>query len=307
MIESGSLTPGVDPAAFGLPPGTALRYEQPAPALAPYILNYHVFDSEDSWQDAENWLLPAWPAIRIVLADRPIRLQIGSWDYNPLPVASLYGTASKAMRMTTNGGVTIGAEIGPLGWARLFRGSADAVRDRVVPLDVAMPGADITRLVAALRASDRGAAVKPILDHFFHQALLPPSPDEALIRTILALLLDPATRDIDGAAALAGISASQLRRLSTRYFGFPPKTLLLRARFMRTLLGMLETGQTRALPADSPYHDMPHFLRDARRFIGTTPRRFLARDLPYLHANLRARRLFVAAVRAQKAAQRENQ
>jgi hypothetical protein len=43
---------------------------------------------------------------------------------------------------------------------------------------------------------------------------------------------------------------------------------------------------------------MPHFLRDARRFIGTTPRRFLARDLPYLHANIRALRHFAGVVRA---------
>jgi hypothetical protein len=300
MIRSGSLTPGVDSADFGLPAGTALRLEQPDPLLAPYIRDYHVFDSEESWHNAENWLLPAWPAIRIVLADRPIRLQIGAWDYNPLPVASLYGTASRAMRMITNGGVTIGANIGPLGWARLFRTPADRFRDRVVPLNVAMPSADVGGLVARLRASNQDTDVKAILDDFFRSALLPPSPDEALIRAVIRLLMNPATRDIDTAAAAVGINASQLRRLSTRYFGFPPKTLLLRTRFMRTFMPMFESGETGALPQDTYYHDMPHFLRDARRFIGTTPRRFLARDLPYLHANIRALRAFAAVVRAQE-------
>ena len=33
MIESGSHTPGIDPARFGLRPDTALRYERPAAAL----------------------------------------------------------------------------------------------------------------------------------------------------------------------------------------------------------------------------------------------------------------------------------
>lgn len=300
MIRSGSLTHGIDSADYGLPAGTALRLEQPDPLLAPYIRDYHVFDSDDSWHDVENWLLPAWPAIRIVLADRPIRLQIGAWDYNPLPVASLYGTASRAMRMVTNGGVTIGADIGPLGWARLFRTPADRFRDRVVPLSVAMPNADVAGLVARLRASNQDTEVKAILDDFFRSVLLPPSPDEALIRAVIPLLMNPATRDIDTAAAAVGINASQLRRLSTRYFGFPPKTLLLRTRFMRTFMPMFESGETSTLPQDTYYHDMPHFLRDARRFIGTTPRRFLARDLPYLHANIRALRHFAAVVRAQE-------
>ena len=45
MIESGSLTPGIDPAMFGLAPGSALRYEIPDPRLAAFVSDYHVLDS----------------------------------------------------------------------------------------------------------------------------------------------------------------------------------------------------------------------------------------------------------------------
>ena len=37
------------------------------------------------------------------------------------------------------------------------------------------------------------------------------------------------------------------------------------------------------------YFDVSHFLRDADEFLGTTPRRFMARQTPYLRYLLRAR------------------
>ncbi|WP_380785994.1 helix-turn-helix domain-containing protein [Sphingomonas sp. R86521] len=297
MIESGSHTPGVSVAAFRLPANAALRFEQPDVRLAGYLTDYHVLDSvEPDGVPAVDWMLPSWPAIRIFLSERRLAVTLRRRTYDPIPVASLYGTTSQAMEVTTNGGVTIGVGISALGWARLVRRPADGFRDRITPLGEVLPPAIVDALVARLRASDQGPAVKGILDDFFLEHLGPPNPDEPAIRQLAALIVDDETRDLPSAAAAAGISEMQLRRLSTRYFGFPPKTLLIRTRFLRSFLRMLAAGGRAdySLIARS-YHDVPHFLRDAEHFLGMTPRRFMALDTPKLDAVLRARAAVLGA------------
>ena len=298
MIESGSHVPGVRAADFALPPNTALRYELPDARLRPYISDYHVLDSVEASHDGTlEWMLPAWPAIRFVLADRRMSLTIGNRAYDPHPVAALYGTTTRAIRVNAHGGVTIGANIGPLGWSRLFRAPASSFRDRVVPLDEMMPPGAVAEVIEALRASDRGPAAKAILDPFFLDMLGPRSRDEPLIAALADLIGDADTNDLPTAAAASGISPAALRRLSTRYFGFPPKTLLNRARFMRAFLKMKMGGLSEEQVIAGQYYDSPHFLRDSYRFLGMTPRRFMALDTPYLDAALRARRLVLRAAR----------
>lgn len=297
MIESGTHTPGVSAADFRLPPHTALRFERPDPRLAPYITNYHVLDSEGPEVDgAVNYMLPSWPAIRIVLADNPIALTIGGVTHDPLPVASLYGTTTRAMQMTTHGGVTIGAGISPLGWSRLFKEPAERFRDRIVPLDSVLDQALVARLVTALRTSDQGPAVKGILDSFFLAHMGPPSRHEPALRALMRLIKDDETEDLTSAAERIGIDPARLRRLSMRHFGFPPKTLLMRTRFIRSFLKMHAAGDAAdySLIAGT-YFDASHFLRDAKRFLGMTPKRFMAMDTPYLDATIRAYGLVMAA------------
>jgi AraC-like DNA-binding protein len=297
MIESGTHTPGVSARDFGLLPHMALRYEQPDPRLAGYLSDYHVLDSEGpAAMGSVEWMLPSWPAIRIILAEEPIILALGGTTYDPLPVASLYGTTSRAMRVTSHGGVTVGAGVTPLGWARLFDAPSDRFRDQIVPLGTVMPDSEVAELVSLLRASDRSLEVKGILDRFFLEHMGPPHPNEPVIRQIMALLVDDDTLDLSTAAAAIGIRPERLRRLSKRYFGFPPKTLLSRVRFLRSFLKMFEARDHSdySLIADT-YYDASHFLRDAQKFLGMTPKRFMAMKTPYLKAALRARKLVLGA------------
>ena len=295
MIRSGSHTPGVDSAAWGLPDHTALRIERPAPALRDLFAEYHVLDSDGPAIDgATSHALPNWPMLRVILAERPISLTLGPRRYDPLPEAALYGTTSRAMRVVSRGGVTIGVGVTPLGWSRLFAAPAEAFRDRVVPLAEVMDAGAVAALVAALRRSDRDLAVKGILDGFLAGRLRPPSADDAAIRALEAMVADEATTDIAGAAERAGIAPHTLRRLSRRYFGFPPKPLLVRARFLRALTRMMAEGIDGYDRLPPGYHDLSHFLRDARRFLGTTPLRFARLSNAFVEAGLRAR----AAVRA---------
>ena len=292
MIESGSLTPGVSADDFGLPPGTALRIELPAPALRPFLTHYHVLDSDPAvWDGAVSWALPSWPIVRFTF-DAPMAMRLGNRVYDPPPEAALYGFTSKAREVRTRGGVTVGAGLTPLAWARLFDVRAERLRDQVVPLAEVLPTHEVEAVVARLAASDLGPAVAGILDGFFAPRLARPSGAEAAIRRLMAVVADDDIHDITAASEHAGLSPTALRRLSTRYFGFPPKTLLVQERFMRSLRRIMLAGGRPDYSQIAPtYFDKSHFLRDAGRFLGMTPRRFLSLDHAYVDAVMRAQAL----------------
>ncbi|WP_242097919.1 helix-turn-helix domain-containing protein [Sphingomonas sp. CROZ-RG-20F-R02-07] len=296
MIESGSHTPGIAAADFGLPAGTALRYERPDPALEALFPSYAVLDSDLALLAPDRpveWMLPGWAQIWIVLTAGPIRVRIGNRSYDPLKSAILYGVTSRAMPTMASGGTTVVIDVSPLGWARLFGADAEALRDRITPLGEVLPTEWVTELVDTLQASDHALEVKDRLDAFLLRHLAPPNRDEPLIARIMTLIADDRTDDLPVAAKAMGITVRTLRRLSKRYFGFPPKILLMRSRIIRAIVPMLLDGQD--TPAPPPYHDASHFNRDGRRFLGTTPRRFRALAVPYLRAALRARRQVIGS------------
>ena len=281
---------------FDLPPRTALRCEQSAPGLRDHVASYLVLDSEVGGQATSEWMLPSWAQIWIVLTDEPVRVSIGNRRYDRIPPAVLYGVTSRAMPVSAHGGVTIGIDITPLGWARLFSRSAEKLRDRITPLEEVMPAAWVQELATTLRDSARALEVKGLLDGFFAQRLPEPHPDEPIIREIMALISDGNNSDLAGAAAALGIEARSLRRLTKQHFGFPPKILMMRTRFLQAFVELLSRGKRDGLAAvPATYHDTSHFIRDGKRFLGVTPRQFMALDTPYLLAALRARALVLGA------------
>jgi AraC-like DNA-binding protein len=295
MIESGSLTPGISASDFGLPPNTALRYERPAAHLREYLPSYAVLDSvvSETWQGTE-WMLPGWAQIWIVMTPEPITVKIGNRAYEPIPAALLYGVTSRAMPVRARGGVTVCIDVSPLGWARLFSRSADALRDQLVPLETISSPSIAIELAGALAQSDQARQVKGVLDDFFLRHMPPPGRDEARIRKIWRAVADADVADLSAAAERHGIDRRTASRLSKRYFGFPPKLLMMRSRFLRALLPLLEAGagaDHKTVPEG--YHDRSHFLRDSRRFLGMTPREFVAQPSPYAAAARRARKLVV--------------
>lgn len=79
--------------------------------------------------------------------------------------------------------------------------------------------------------------------------------------------------DVLSFAAEVGVAPRTLHRLCLRAFGFPPKRLLRRQRFLDIL------GVIRRTPGASfgglmrqDYHDQSHFNRDFRDFMGMTAR-----------------------------------
>ncbi len=290
-VTGGTETPDIPDSLFAMPDGMAIRYDQPHAGLTDYITGYHLYAAQGPGaMGLENWFLPGTANVRILLNAGPVAVSIGRRLYDPLPQASLFGPTSHAVHTRTNGGVAIGFGVSALGWPRLFAGGADRHANRVVPLaDVAAPGfAD--RLVAALSAIPDEHGLKGALDTFLLAELGPPSPDETLILKIARLITDDTPGGVAEASREWGVSQDMLRRLCKRYFGFGPKTLLIRARFLRSLIPLIESGGERDYSGiDAAYVSASHFLRDSQAVLGTTPRRFVQADLLFLTASLRAR------------------
>lgn len=297
MIPSGSLIPGIDPARFGLPPGTAIRYERPAAGLDALVASYAVLDSDPTvFKGPYSWVLPGWARLWIVLTDGRITVRTRNRQPKALGTAMLFGSTSCAMPATTNGGVSIVVDLTPAGWARWVDQPADVLRDQVMPLDRFWAAGRANDLVARLHASDRSERVKPVLDDLLLSALPPPHRDEAILADITALLAGERSPTAADAAAALGVSSSVLLRLTNQHFGYPIKVLVRRTRFLRILTDMMIADKQPDFGATPPgYNNVPHFLRDAKEFLGMTPRRFLAMPMPYLRAALKARTLVIGA------------
>lgn len=289
--RGGTECPDVPPHVFAMPDGMSIRYDQPDPAIACYVTGYHVYASFGASAAAmENHFLPGTANVRVSLNAGPIGVTIARRRFAPTPVASLYGPTSHVLHARTNGGTMIGMGISAAGWARFFPQAASRFRNQIVPLADLWGEAMTDDLVRALAASDREHEVKGILDAFLARMMGPPHPDEEVVRRLMTLIVDEETNDLATAAARIGIEPHRLRRIATRHFGFPPKMLLIRARFLRSLLRLVEAGPAADYSMVGPgYFDASHFLRDANRFLGMTPKRFMALPNPFLSASLRAR------------------
>jgi AraC-like DNA-binding protein len=103
-------------------------------------------------------------------------------------------------------------------------------------------------------------------------------------------LLDPQIETVTDLTDHVGMNVRSLERLSRRAFGFPPKLLLRRQRFLRSLARfMLDPSLTWLSTLDYQYHDQSHFVRDFKRFMGMSPSAYAKLDKPILIAAARAR------------------
>lgn len=276
---------------FDMPYGMAIRYDRPTSALADYITGYHVYRATTGGGSGQvDWFLPATANVRIAIDAGPIAVSIGRRTYDPLPDASLFGPTSQALKATTHGGVMIGFGISALGWARLFHRPAGDFRNRIVPLEDVLGSAFTRQLVLALQDTQDDAEIAPVLDALLLARLGKPHGDAPLIRQLMEILATDGSTDIVSVAHRLDIPTHGLRRLAVRHFGFPPKMLLMRARFLRSFVRVMAGGPAADYTQiDGSYFDASHFLRDAGTFLGMTPRRFMALNKPFLEASLRAR------------------
>ncbi len=270
-----------------------VRFFMPSPRLAPYISTYYLTEVNiEPGQWIEDWLHPEWANLRIARND-DWHAAVGPAPLRQSPHLIATGPTSYTGHFTTGPARIWGIGIMPLGWARL----------------VAAPAADHADRISDGAAEPVYSGFAPLLDGIFGMqpdpsaeaaridahllALLGscrPAPDEARIRAAHQVLIAEDIASVGEFAARLGISTRSLERLCHRTFGFPPKLLLRRQRFLRSLARfMLDPSLTWISTLDSHYVDQAHFVRDFKRFMGMSPSTYAAHDHPVLLAAAQAR------------------
>jgi AraC-like DNA-binding protein len=186
----------------------------------------------------------------------------------------------------------------PLGWAKFVRADASQLANAVADGNKHPAFASFRPLADGLSAVEADVATELALitTHFLARADEPVADAERIL-LIHEALVDP---EIDSVAALVAHTGGNRRtveRICRRAFGFSPKLLLRRQRFMRSLAQfMLDPTIRWSAAMDGHYHDQAQFVRDFRQFMGMTPREYAALEKPILGAVMHARaRIYGAA------------
>jgi AraC-like DNA-binding protein len=246
-----------------------VRFYLPAASLRPLVTSYYVIDAPGPLADFTH---PEWGNIRFLLVGDMRFGSVDGHDMTPPPApAVIFGPSDRTRRFDSQGGLTIGVGLTPLGWLSLIGSDASKAANAILPLgdELGEPGEAIRqRLIAA----HDDAAMVAILDSVL-TARKPESSryQDAVVKVQQALLAGTADQVAELADALE-MEQRTLHRVCRTVFGFSPVRLLRRQRFLRTLAKIREAlDQPLGQLIDSHYYDQAHFNRDFKAHMGMTP------------------------------------
>lgn len=233
-------------------------------------------------------IYPEWPNIRFSVGGE-MTLCTGPGPLVNCSPSGGIGPTSHATHFSLNSGRYWSVGLTPIGWARFIDASAAAFAERWEPIDSNSVFAAFEPLLDVVQDPDPERVVAGINAHVL-RLLERPARDEDKIGRAHAALVDPDVTTVAEFAEAAGMTVRTLERLSATAFGFPPKLLLRRQRFLRSLSHyMLDPSLAWLQTLDTQYVDQAHFIRDFKRFMDTTPRKYAALPHPVLWAAAQAR------------------
>lgn len=241
-------------------------------------------------------LHPEWANLRICHGDLPVS------ELPDLPVgrdmaAIVTGPTSVPLRFTVGTTRIWGVGFLPLGWARYVRAPAHLHADKFFDVRKERFVAQFRPLADRLFGAvpDEEAELGRIIDHFMAGVDVPPD-DDPRISACHAALINTEIATVAEMAEATGLPPHTLERICRKHFGFSPRLLLRRQRFMRSLAQyMLDPSLHWIGAIDGHYHDQAQFVRDFHRFMGMSPREYAALPKPVLEAVMKARQEFVGS------------
>jgi AraC-like DNA-binding protein len=264
-----------------------IDFRSPAEPLRRYISTYNEMTVTDG--PVQDLLHPEWANIRMSL-DNPWIFESRLQGRVEPGAAIIHGPTSTATRVEGQGRA-FGIGILPTGWNRLWRKDAAQFADQLLPLETLL-AEDAAELTAHLLDAPNLDARAAIADAFLLKRLEQSvrSPFDQQVDAFFQVLSDPASASVEQITATLGLPQSRLARLAKRGFGFPPKLLLKRQRFLRML------GTLHARPysewgnfIDPQYADQSHMIRDFQDFLGLSPSKYFLQERPILAAAAKAR------------------
>lgn len=265
------------------------RFFEPPADLRRYFTSFYLVEIDGHVGDAD-YLHPEWANLRFFSGGCPIA-EGANGDRVERARFCATGPSSRAVRFSLGPTRMWGIGLLPLGWAMFVGKPAADLADRVVDGEAHPAFAPFTPLARQLfgAAPDEQAELARIGAHF--SALAQPSvPREAQIVALHAALIDPNVASARDLALRTGLSQRTVERVAQSAFGFTPKLLLRRQRFMRSLAQYMLDPSLKWIGAlDGHYHDQAQFVRDFREFMGMSPREYSGRDKPVIGAIMRER------------------
>lgn len=235
-----------------------------------------------------DYLQPEWAGLRFFGGATPTS-RIGTSQISDARFGAT-GPSSLPLHFELGTSRMWGIGLLPLGWARFIE--ADASRLANTCFDGAAHSAferfDCLSDVLCDPALDHQAQFDAIVETMGR--LMQPSRDEAKIKKVHAALVSGEHVGVGELADACAMSIRTLERVCHRYFGFTPKRLMRRQRFMRSLTSfMLHRGSRWTEAMDEEYHDQAQFTREFTEFMTMTPSAYAALDHPILASFMEAR------------------
>ena len=249
-----------------------------------YLLDLEV-DGEGRVRD---FLQPEWGNIRFFAGEAPIA-QIGKTSTSG---AHFVATGPSSLPNEFRAGTARMWGIGflPLGWSRFIECEARDVANVVTPGRSHPAFAKFAPLSEALcdASVPKSQQIDAMID--FMRGAMQPNRDEAKIVRVHTALVSGDFQAVSDLSDACGMSIRTLERTCHRYFGFAPKLLMRRQRFMRSLTRYMLRQRSRWTQAmDGEYHDQAQFTREFREFMTMTPSAYAALDRPILASFMEAR------------------
>ncbi|WP_421839722.1 helix-turn-helix domain-containing protein [Novosphingobium sp.] len=265
--------------------------------MRPYFTTFYITEIVVGAEgQVTDHLHPEWANLRIISGALPVSEIRGAAPFGGV-TGIVTGPTSTAVRFTTGTSRIWGIGLLPLGWAKFVAAPANAYADRLCDSAAEPAFAPLRPLVDTLFGPepDEAAELERITRHFESLAARP-LPEEARIRTVHHVLVDPDVASVADMAERASLPTHTLERVCRRYFGFPPSLLLRRQRFMRSLSQYMLDPSLKWIGAiDSHYHDQAQFVREFHRFMGMSPSAYAALPHPVLAGVMRARMVAAGA------------
>ncbi|MFC0590330.1 helix-turn-helix domain-containing protein [Novosphingobium aquiterrae] len=276
-----------------------VRFHPPPEDLRRYFTTFYVTEIDvPDGQLVEDALQPEWAGLRFFSGASP-----DAWVGQGAVVsgATFIATGPSSLPCHFRLGTTRFWGIGllPLGWHR-YVGKPACDHANLVTDGARHPAfAAFTPLADRLfgTAPDEAAELARIISFF--RGLGEPDPnEEARIVAVHGALIDPRIDSVAKLVEEVGTGQRTIERLCQRHFGFSPKLLLRRQRFMRSLAQFMLDPSLKWIGAiDGHYHDQAQFVRDFHQFMDMTPREYAALPHPVLDRFMHERaRMLRAAV-----------
>ncbi|MBD3814039.1 MAG: AraC family transcriptional regulator, partial [Betaproteobacteria bacterium] len=237
-----------------------------------------------------DFLQPEWANLRFFSSNAP-RAEVPGVARVENALLTVTGPSSLPGKFELGTTRMWGIGLFPLGWARFIDLPASDYANHVFDGALSPVFAPFAELGERLFAGepDDEAEFQTIIAFF--RARMRDVREEARIRAVHAAIVDTEMSTVVELAERSGLSTRSLERLCRRHFGFPPKLLLRRQRFMRSLAAfMLAEGRNWSEVIDRHYHDQAHFVREFVDFMTMTPTEYAALPHPVLAAFMAERK-----------------